>query len=44
MQSQSDKSIWEDSFRCSKRVDLFFSTFYLIRRALSLVYIQLFPP
>jgi hypothetical protein len=30
--------------RSSERVDLFFSTFYLIQRVLSLVYIQLFPP
>jgi hypothetical protein len=30
--------------RSSERVDLFFSTIYLIQRALSLVYIQLFPP
>jgi hypothetical protein len=30
--------------RSSERVDLFFSTLYLIQRVLPLVYIQLFPP
>jgi hypothetical protein len=30
--------------RSSERVDIFFSNFYLIQRALSLVYIQIFSP
>jgi hypothetical protein len=46
MQSQGDKVFGKIVFavRSSERVDLFFSTFYLIQRVLFLVYIQLFPP